>query len=82
MQLVRVEQSLLGRLDLMIAPAISSSVRPASNEAADAGTREDRDLHPMCTLREQTSRRPHVAEASKSLEINEKVWSRRADSNR
>ena len=64
-QIVRVERSLLGRFDLMIAPAISSSVRPASNEAADAGTPEDRNLHPMCTLREQTSRRPHVADASK-----------------
>ena len=63
----RVERSLLGRLDLLIAPAISSSVRPASNEAADAGTPEDRDLHPMCTLREQTSRRPRVANARKYL---------------
>ena len=68
MQLVRVEQSLLGGLGLMIAPAISSSVRPGSNEAADAGTPEDRDLHPMCTLREQASRRLHVAEPRKSLE--------------
>ena len=55
---------------------------PASREAADAETREDRDLHPICTLREQTPRRPRLVCARKSLRIQGKHWSRRADSNR
>ena len=42
---------------------------PASREAADAETREDRDLHPICTLREQTPRRPRLVCARKSLRI-------------
>ena len=37
----------LGRLDLMFARAMSRSVRSASKEAADPGTPQDRDLHPI-----------------------------------
>ena len=45
-------------------------------------TPRDRDLHPMCTLREQTPPRTRLVCASKSLNNKEKSWSRRADSNR
>ena len=75
-RIVRVERSVLGRLDLMIAPAISSSARQASNDARGSGSA------PYVHLREQTSRRPHVEQSRKPLKIQEIVWNRRADSNR
>ena len=62
---------LLGRLDLMIGRAMLGSLRSASKEAADAGTPEDRDLHPMCTLREQTPRKKNPAGARKHMNNKE-----------
>ena len=79
---IRVEPPLLGRLGLMIGRAMLGSLRSASKEAADAGTPEDRDLHPMCTLREQTPRKKNPDCARKYMKTKEKIWSRRADSNR
>ena len=67
---------------LMIARGMGSSVRPASKEAAHAQTPRDRDLHPMCTLREQTPRKQNPKCARKYLKNKEIIWSRRADSNR
>ena len=50
-----------------------TAVPRPSREAADAETRKGRDLHPMCTLREQTPRMPRFVCARKSLNNKEKT---------
>ena len=47
--------------------------RAPGREVADAETPMDRDLHPMCTLREQTPRRTGLVFARKSLNNKEKI---------
>ena len=49
---------------------------PGKRGAGNAGKPQDRDMHPICTLRAQASRWLRLARACKCLKNKEKIWSR------